>query len=141
MEEEYKIQYVDKPDDPVWTCIGGGIDDYNQQQAGEYKGSRVCFVLYDAEQRVAGGVIGDIYWDWLFINLMFVKNGLRGRGYGQRLLALAEEEARKRGAMHAYLDTFSFQAPEFYQKCGYRVFGELLDFPAGHTRYFFTKQL
>jgi len=65
----------------------------------------------------------------------------RGRGYGHRLLTLAEEEGRKRGAEHAYLDTFSFQAPDFYKQHGYHVFGELSDFPQGHRRYYLTKQL
>ncbi len=66
---------------------------------------------------------------------------MRGQSYGQRLLALAEEEARKRGAEYAYLDTLSFQAPEFYKKQGYEIFGTLEDFPKGHQRYFMTKAL
>ncbi len=53
----------------------------------------------------------------------------------------AELEARQRGARCAYLDTFSFQAPDFYKKQGYEVFGELRDFPEGHRRYFLRKQL
>jgi len=56
-------------------------------------------------------------------------------------LAQAEDEARKRGAKKAYLDTFSFQAPEFYKKYGYKVFGELKEFPPGHQRYYLTKEL
>ena len=66
---------------------------------------------------------------------------LRGRGYGHRLLTVAEDEARKRGAKNVYLDTFSFQVPDFYKQHGYQVFGELQNFPPGHQRYFFTKQL
>jgi len=54
---------------------------------------------------------------------------------------IAEDEARHRGAKNAYLDTFSFQAPDFYKKHGYRVFGELQDFPPGHQRHFLTKRL
>jgi ribosomal protein S18 acetylase RimI-like enzyme len=73
--------------------------------------------------------------------LMWMKEVLRGRGYGHRLLTLVEDEARKRGATKAFLDTFSFQAPGFYEKHGYHVFGELKDFPKGHQRYFFTKEL
>jgi len=72
---------------------------------------------------------------------MWLKEELRGRGYGHQLLLLAEEEGRKRGAKQVYLDTFSFQAPDFYKKHGYEVFGELHDFPPGHQRYFLTKQL
>ncbi len=138
MEEAYQIDYVDQPE---WGVIGQGIRDYNTQQAGDDHHQRLCFVLRAPGEEIAGGVIGATYWDWLYIDLMWIQEDLRGRGYGRRLLMLAEEEARKRGAKNAYLDTFSFQAPAFYEKLGYRVFGELPDFPAGHQRFFLTKQL
>ncbi len=41
------------------------------------------------------------------------------------------DEARRRGAKHAYLGTFTFQTPGFYLRHGYHVFGELKDFPLG----------
>lgn len=138
---EYTLAYVEKPDDDVWSVVGGGISDYNARQFASDQGKRLCFVVYGPDQEVVGGVIGETFWDWLYISLMFVKDELRGRGFGGQLLALAEDEARRRGVKNAYLDTFSFQAPDFYKKCGYRVFGELPDFPAGHTRYFMTKAL
>jgi ribosomal protein S18 acetylase RimI-like enzyme len=138
MEEEYQIVYTDQP---AWGIIGQGISDYNTQQAGDDQGRNLCFVLRGPDQEVVGGVIGATHWNWLYINLMWIKDEFRGRGYGHRLLALAEEEARNRGATHAYLDTFSFQAPGFYQKYGYEVFGELSDFPVGHQRFYLKKQL
>ena len=141
MNEEYQIVYVDKPDDSIWETIGGGIQNYNTQQAGADQGRNLCFVLRAPNQDIVGGVIGATYWDWFYINLMWVQEELRGRGFGHRLLTLAENEARHRGAKHAYLDTFSFQAPGFYQRYGYQIFGELRDFPLGHQRYFLTKQL
>jgi GNAT superfamily N-acetyltransferase len=67
-------------------------------------------------------LIGATYWNWLFINLLFVKGELRGCGYGHRLLEIAEDEARKRGAKNAHLDIFSFQAPDFYKQHGYQIF-------------------
>ena len=138
MNEEYQIVVVDKPE---WGIIGGGISNYNKEQAGDDKGKSLCFVLQTPEQEVVGGVIGATHWDWFYVDLMWIKEDLRGRGYGHRLLTLAEQEARQRGAKKAYLDTFSFQAPEFYKKHGYQAFGELLEFPPGHQRYFLTKQL
>ena len=57
------------------------------------------------------------------------------------MVAAAEAEARKRGIRNVYLDTFSFQAPGFYKKLGYREFGKLKDFPPGHTRHWMTKAL
>jgi GNAT superfamily N-acetyltransferase len=75
------------------------------------------------------------------LDVLFVQEQLRGQGYGQALLTAAEQEAKQRGCKHAFLDTFSFQAPQFHQKRGYRVFGKLLNFPPGHSRYFLQKQL
>jgi GNAT superfamily N-acetyltransferase len=141
MDEEYNIVHVDKPGESVWGVIGGGIHNYNNQQAGDSQDKKLCFVLYAPDQEIVGGLIGETYWGWLYINLLFVKDELRGRGYGHRLLTIAEDEARRGGAKNAYLDTFSFQAPDFYKQHGYQVFGELKDFPPGHQRYFLTKQL
>lgn len=141
MNEDYQIVHVDKPDDAIWSAIGGGIRSYNTQQAGDDHSKSLCFVLYAPNQDIAGGLLGATYWNWCSINLLWINEELRGRGYGHRLLTLAEDEARQCGATRAYLDTFSFQAPEFYRRHGYEVFGELKDFPAGHQRYFLTKQL
>jgi len=88
-----------------------------------------------------GGIIGATYWDWFYLDLLWVKEDLRRQGYGKQLLSKAEDIARERGAKNVFLDTFSFQAPEFYQKYGYQVYGELPDFPTGHQRFFFTRQL
>ena len=141
MTEKYEIVRVEKIEDPVWEAVGMGLHQYNIQQAGPDQGLSLCFVLLAPDQQIVGGVIAETHWGWLYINLMFVNEELRGQGYGHQLLILAEEEARRRGAKHAYLDTFSFQAPEFYQKHGYQVFGELQDFPPGQQRYYLRKDL
>jgi GNAT superfamily N-acetyltransferase len=141
MEEEYLIVYEEKPEDSAWGIIGRGVATYNRQQAGDNQFQRLCFVLHAPDQEIVGGILGEVYWDWFYIDLLWVKEELRGHGYGQRLLMRAEEEARERGAKQAYLDTFSFQAPDFYKGHGYQVFGELPDFPPGHKRFFLKKQL
>jgi ribosomal protein S18 acetylase RimI-like enzyme len=140
MNDEYQIVYDEKPQQSAWGIIGEGITNYNKQQAGDDKAQRICFVLQAPDQEVVGGVIAALYWDWLYIDLMWIKDELRDRGYGHRLLTLAEDEGRRRGAKNAFLDTFSFQAPGFYKKHGYKVFGELDNFPPGHQRYYLTKQ-
>jgi GNAT superfamily N-acetyltransferase len=141
MAGEYRITYTDQPQDSAVTAIGQGIKGYNEQHAGNTQYSRLCVFLHAPDNAVVGGLIGATYWQWLYVELLWVKAEVRGRGYGHRLLTLAEEEARKRGAKCAYLDTFSFQAPDFYERRGYEVFGELQDFPPGHQRYFLRKQL
>ena len=119
MDEEYQILYVDNPEESAWGIIGRGVGSYNRQEAGDDKFQRLCFGLHAPDQEIVGGVIGEIYWDWLYIDLLWVKEELRGRGYGHRLLTIAEQEARQCGAKNVYLDTFSFQAPDFYKQHGY----------------------
>ena len=138
MPDDYHIAYLDPP---AWEVIGGGLRDYNTQHAGDGHAIFLCFAIYAPDDAIVGGIIGETHWNWLFIHLMWIKDELRGKGYGHRLLVAAEGMGRKRGATHAYLDTFSFQAPEFYKKHGYQVFGVLEDFPPGHQRLYLVKKL
>jgi GNAT superfamily N-acetyltransferase len=141
MDEAVQIVYVENPEQSAWGIIGHGIHNYNEELAGDNHFQRLCFVLQTPDQEILGGVFAATYWGWLYVELLWIQAELRGQGYGHRLLTMAEQEARRRGAQHAYLDTFSFQAPDFYKQHGYQVFGELEDFPPGHRRYFLTKNL
>jgi GNAT superfamily N-acetyltransferase len=141
MEEEYSIVYVEKPEASAWGIIGRGLQGYNIQEAGDNKFQRLCFALNSPDQEIVGGILGEVYWGWLYVDLLWVRDDLRGLGHGHRLLTVAEDEARKRGAKNAYLDTFTFQTSDFYFQHGYEIFGELQDFPTGHNRYFLKKEL
>jgi GNAT superfamily N-acetyltransferase len=132
---------VEEPEKGAWGIIGGGLREYNVQQAGDDRFHRICFSLNTPSGEIVGGVLGEIFWGWFHLDLLWVKEELRNQGYGAQLLKRAEDEARGHGAKQAYLDTFTFQAPEFYRKHGYAVFGELPDFPPGHQRCFMTKRL
>lgn len=74
----------------MWEVIGGGIHEYNTQQAGGSQGKMLCYVLTAPEGGLAGGLIGETHRGWLTINLLFVKEELRGQGYGHPLLTLAQ---------------------------------------------------
>jgi GNAT superfamily N-acetyltransferase len=65
----------------------------------------------------------------------------RGQGLGQALLAKAEGLARRRGSRLIHLNTYSFQAPQFYERHGYRRFGSLSGSPKGARRHFYVKRL
>jgi predicted N-acetyltransferase YhbS len=89
---------------------------------------------------IQAGLIGHCYAEWLFTALLWVRADLRRGGIGSRLIAEAERHARKFGCHSAWVDTFSFQGPEFYPRLGYREFARL-DLPPDHQRIFFKKQL
>ncbi len=141
MGEEYSIVYVEKPEEAAWEIIGRGLERYNIQQVGDSVYQRLCYAVQGPDGQTVGGAIGELYWQWFHLDLLWLKDELRGKGYGSRLLKCIEDEARKRGAKHMFLDTFSFQAPDFYTRLGYEIFGELPDFPPGHKRFFLKRDL
>jgi GNAT superfamily N-acetyltransferase len=101
----------------------------------------LAVLLRDAKGRVLGGLVGHSFWGWAYIELVWLPDGLRRRGHGTRLLALAEAEARKRGCIGIRLDTASFQAPDFYPRLGFELHAVIEDFPPGHRLYQFIKRL
>ena len=113
---------------------------YNDGQAEKENLQRFAIFIRDNQETIIGGLYGYTHWGWLFVSHLWVSDLLRGQGYGKELVVQAEQEAIRRGCQHAYLDTYDFQALDFYQKQGYQLFGSLEDFPIGHTRYFLQKR-
>lgn len=121
--------------------IGSGLRQHNEEHVSGAGDATFAIFLRDTAGAVRGGLLAKAGRGWLHINTLWVDPSVRGQGYGSQLMAAAEAEAIRRGCHSAYLDTFSFQARPFYERCGYEVFGTLDDFPAGHQRFFMRKSL
>lgn len=124
--------------------IDDQIDKYNTQQV-PFAQSPQCihidYVIKDKEH-IVGGITAILYgWKCLYINVLWIDENYRYKGLGRNLLQKVENEAKKLGSHLSHLDTFDFQAKDFYIKNGYEVFGELKDCPPGHSRYYLKKKL
>jgi GNAT superfamily N-acetyltransferase len=137
----FTIRMTDVPDDTSRNGILGPLVAYNQAKTGRSDHRPLIIAIDDAEGRVVGGLWGRTAYDWLFVELLFVPDSLRGRGMGADLMKRAEDEALVRGCHSAWLDTFEFQARGFYERLGYTCFSELPDYPVGSARYFMKKAL
>jgi GNAT superfamily N-acetyltransferase len=117
------------------------LDTYNVAVTGFREYSPVNLFLRDAGDEVVGGLLGWIWGGVLYVRILWVSETLRGRGLGRRLMETAERRAVERGCRHVYLDTFSFQAPSFYEKLGYQTYAKAEDWPVGHAHHFLRKDL
>ncbi|QIY71553.2 GNAT family N-acetyltransferase [Streptomyces sp. RLB1-33] len=96
----------------------------------------------DADGALAGGLVGHTWTTWLHVTYLWVDTPHRGAGLGGRLLAEAERLAHEeRGCRNSRLETWDFQAPEFYKKHGYEVVCVIPDYPPGITEYTLTRRL
>lgn len=100
------------------------------------------FSVKDTEGNIIAGVSSTLYcWGCLYIDLLWVEETYRKNGYGSMLLAELEQMAKEQGGNISHLDTFDFQARDFYLNNGYEVFGVLEDCPTNHHRYYLKKML
>jgi GNAT superfamily N-acetyltransferase len=137
-----KIELVSVAEESDLAAIAEGLGQHALASGIEpRKAQTICILLREGQNRVVGGLKGHTVWGWLHVSELWIAENIRGSKFGTQLMRAAESEARLRGCHHALLDTFDFQARPFYEKLGYKVFGELADFPCGHTRFFMSKAL
>jgi GNAT superfamily N-acetyltransferase len=128
-------------DETAGKAIFDGLTAFNESQAPGANWRALSIYARDETDVVQGGLTGSSYYDWLFVKWLWVAEPFRRRGVGSQLLARAEDVARARKVGAVYLDTFTFQAPAFYEKHGYREIGRLDDVVHGHARIWLAKRL
>ena len=121
-------------------AVLGGLIRYNNEKMGKQKYKRLAISLREGKE-IVGGIVGEVWTTVLFIQLFWLEQGLRGKGFGTKLIKAIEDEAKRFGATRSYVDTMSFQAPGFYRGCGYKEFGSIEGYPGGVTRHWLTKTL
>ena len=125
----------------VSRALWKGLASFNREQVGPRKYSRTVMSVRDGKERLLGGLILLSYWRESYVELLWLSARARGAGLGGRLIKEAERHARRRGSRLIHLNTYSFQAPGFYEKQGYRRFGGMSGSPRGKSRHFYVKRL
>lgn len=99
--------------------------------------------VLDRAENILGGLVARTHAipSWLEISIIWIEEHFRYQGLGRRLVEQAEYVAYQRGCRYARLATGNFQAPTFYQKLGYTLYGTLENCPPGETVFYFWKKL
>jgi GNAT superfamily N-acetyltransferase len=117
---------TDQPEREHVDLIDAGLDEYNLAKAGVVDQRKLAVLARAPDTgKVVGGLIARTSLGLLFVELFYVPAEYRGSGLGAQLLATAEREAVSRGCSTGVVYTINFQAPDFYVKQGWQVFGEV----------------
>jgi GNAT superfamily N-acetyltransferase len=128
-------------DSPHLPALVQGLMQYNQRHGGAYDFTPLRLVRLDDSGQLLGGLIATSGWGWLQVDVLWVTQTQRRGGIGRALMSQAFLEAKARGCVGVFLDTFDFQARGFYERLGFELFGTLDGQPAGHQRYWLRKNL
>lgn len=121
--------------------IGAFNQDYLPDEVGFEKDTNFAVIAKDDNGKVIGGIRAKAFWNYCIIELLWLSQESRGLGLGSQLIKHTENFAKEKGFGYMRTETLSFQAKPFYEKLGYKLFGELPDYPKGHTTYCLVKEL
>ena len=123
------------------AAVDAGIGAFNRRQHELDRVRPLAVFARDGGGAVAGGAVGRSWGECCELQQLWVRDAERGHGVGRQLMTLFEHEAARRGCRLVYLDSFSFQAPDFYRKLGYAVVLETRGFTGGIVRFTLHKAL
>jgi len=135
-----RLDIEDDPSEANIEVLPQALEAFNESRWPRHQPWKALGVFVRDRDSILAGLAGETYAGWLFIKYLWVSDDLRGQGIGRKLMAGGEARALERGSHSAWVDTFGFQAPGFYRKLGYEVFGEL-DWSPQHKRFFLQKRL
>ena len=142
-----QFELADQSDESNRAIIKSGVKRFNDENAPALRALRqsgkqvLDIFIRDPNSKIVGGLVGNTYWQWLYIDELWLAGQYRKQGYGRKLVALAEAEAKNRGCTAVHVKTWSFQAKGFYERLGFKVVGELQDYPPGENLYWMHKSI
>ncbi len=123
------------------AIVDRGLGDFNDQAAPLHEVQALsCFVRNEGGD-IIGGATGRRWGQLCELQQLWVEASHRGMGLGIGLVQQFEQHAIEKGCTSFYLETLSFQAPEFYKKLGYTVAFAQSGYPHGIGKYHMVKEL
>lgn len=138
------VKVTDKIDQESYDRVVELLVEYNLSKTQQFKNEinkPIEIIVRNNNGEIIGGLYGRSIWGTLEIKTFVVKTENRDEGIGRKLIIEAEKEAKNRNCRFISLDTFSFQAPEFYEKLGFKKIGTETDFPKGFEKYYYRKEI
>lgn len=100
----------------------------------------ISFEIFNGEEFV-GAIVVQLFWGQLHIKYLFVEESYRGQGIARQLMSHVLEFGKRRGCYFAFVETMSFQAPDFYQKMGFTIEFSRSGYDQNTTFHYLRKNL
>lgn len=139
-EQQLELIFNPFPGGELARFVADHVVNLNFVKTGAVDWHPVNFFLKSPRGEWLGGLTGHVWGGWLHVNFLWVAETIRSRGYATQLMDAAEAMAQEHGAFAATLETFTFQAPDFYAKRGYTITGRIDDYPPGHAKLILSKR-
>lgn len=139
------IEITTKPKEQDAKKISQGIINFNNTAIPDLEPieKEVKFFVFakDEAEDTVGGIRATCFWNTMHIELLWLSENCRGKGFGKKLIEAAEDFAKKNDCEKVFVETTSWQAKPFYEKAGYQHIATLNDRPKGHASHYLTKSL
>jgi GNAT superfamily N-acetyltransferase len=137
--DQWSVRLEVDPDPSLRAKVLAPLEAHNESAAGPGHWGLLAVTVSDRDGEVVGGLWGRTGYGFLFVEILALGHA-KGAGLGREVMAVAEAEAKRRGLLGIWLDTWTFQAPGFYPKLGFVECGRITEYPPGHDRVFYVKR-
>jgi len=140
VSKKYQIE-IGVDTQQVIQLLEDNIYEYNCGETHVANGNLFSRFVRDENREIIAGIAG---WTWAGIceiTQLWVDQHMRKGGLGKILLAAAEAEARAKGCLTILVRSFSFQAPHFYERYGFKTEHIITDFPKAYDYYILSKRI
>jgi len=134
------VQFILNPPKNIKDVIYNGLKSFNLKHFPDEDVTSIACFIEDEDGDFVGGLTGEIFTSTLFIEFLWVDDKKRHSGIGSTLMERLEKEAVQLGVTDVYLDTYSFQAPDFYAKIGFKEVGRYTNFPTADIDKIFLQK-
>ncbi|VUD69324.1 Acetyltransferase [Thalassocella blandensis] len=135
------IQILKTASDDTYNFLIDKIEVFNVENGESHQRLPLIVTMDLGDDKILGGAIGWIVGNWLLVDVLWIEEAYRGKGFGKRIISLLESKAIKKGCRQVLLDTLDFQALNFYLKLGYEVVSVLTEYPVNGTKYYLKKNI
>lgn len=140
--DKFKLETINgKPNIEDQKVMIDGLLAYHASKGHPRNTENYSVILKDKNSKIRGMIIVSILWNGMHIDSLWVDEQVRNQDWGSKLMEMVEVEAIRRGCTISYTDTFTWQAPSFYEKLGYKLYGKLENFPKGNSLSYYSKNL